>query len=111
MSALLERPGGGAPTGDEFRVAGGTGRRLVKYLDRSKATVTVAVQENGKAGETVAVPMAAFRLFTEVLNAMARGDAVTLIPLHAELTTQQAADLLNVSRPYLVKLLDEGKLP
>lgn len=57
------------------------------------------------------LPRYALELLQGVLAQMAQGNAVTIIPTHKELTTQQAADLLNVSRPHLVKLLKEAKLP
>ncbi len=69
--------------------------------------------ENPHTGQKIdaIIPSAAVRVFAEVLAKMAEGRAVTLVPLHAELSTQQAAELLGVSRPYFIKLLEQGKMP
>lgn len=65
----------------------------------------------GPDGERVAIPASAFEALRTVVEGMARGLTMTLVPHEKELTTQQAADLLSVSRPYLVRLLDSDKIP
>jgi len=82
-------------------------RAFASLLDGSNGTVSLGTPD----GHTVEVPAAALRLFIDVLTALANGDGVVVVPEHAELSTQQAAELLNVSRSFLVELLDTGKLP
>ncbi len=81
-------------------------RVLSSYAHRA-APLEIEVRERGRR-EVVSLPAGAVRLLMDMLTEMAEGKVVTLMPIHAELTTQQAADLLNVSRPHLVKLLDGG---
>lgn len=65
----------------------------------------------GPGGEQTELPASDFEALTAVVEAMAKGQTITLIPHHQEMTTQQAADLLHMSRPSLIKLLGAGELP
>jgi excisionase family DNA binding protein len=99
------------PTEADTQLARESSRRLATHQLGKRPSVRIQVLDDGEDAEPVVVPVAALRLLLHALTEMAQGNAVTLIPVHAELTTQQAADVLNVSRPYVVKLLDEGKIP
>ena len=93
------------PTQADSRIARESSKTLSHYVSRG---ITVRVSDTG---DVIELPKTVVQLLTDILANMAEGNAVTLIPVHAELTTKQAADLLGVSRPYLVGLLEAGKIP
>lgn len=101
---LLEHPGTVVPTAEDAELAAKASRMLSR---RAKTTLRIHLDD----GEELTLPTAAAKLLTHLLTEMSQGNAVTLIPLHAELTTRQAADFLNVSRPHVVKLLEQKKIP
>lgn len=98
------------PTAQDAAIAREASRMLAPYIDHLE-NLRFQVGEERKASQKLSLPASAIRLLLDLLTEMAAGNAVTLIPVHAQLTTQQAADVLNVSRPFLVSLLEEGKIP
>lgn len=84
--------------------------KLAPLLSKKKDDILVTIRV-GEGEAPIILPFSAIQLLQQILTQMAQGNAVTLIPIHANLTTQQAADLLNVSRPFLVKLLENGEIP
>ena len=84
-------------------------RRIAK---RVNAGASVGLQIEDQSGSSVVpLPSVAAKLVLELLDALAHGNAVSLATLDSELTTQQAADLLNISRPSLIMMLEQGELP
>jgi excisionase family DNA binding protein len=96
------------PSETDAHLAKETSRLLAP---RSRSTTPLSLRVVGARNEdTLRIPASAVKMLIRILEEMALGNAVTLIPVHAELTTQEAADMLNVSRPSLIHLLDEGKM-
>jgi excisionase family DNA binding protein len=98
------------PSDVDIELAKESSRALSMILATKEDVQKVTIQSDGEKTK-VELPMSAFRLFIDVLANLSQGNAVQVVPVHAELTTQEAADLLMVSRPYLIKLLDEHKIP
>jgi excisionase family DNA binding protein len=86
-------------------------RALAGVLTMRLETQHIQIFDDENQPHLVALPTSALRLLLGILAELAEGNAVKVVPVHAELTTQEAADMLNVSRPHLVKLLEEGWLP
>jgi excisionase family DNA binding protein len=97
------------PSGDDVELARASGRLLARYARRGRA-LALRVGDADRE-EAIELPAGAVKLLMAILEDMSSGRAVTIIPQNAELTTQQAADVLNVSRPFLIGLLEDKRLP
>ncbi|MBL3671472.1 helix-turn-helix domain-containing protein [Streptomyces sp. M2CJ-2] len=88
-------------------------RRVNDYLSRTaRSDEDIQVHlETGADDEALVLPRPVAEMFASMLAALANGQGVQIMPVDAELTTQQAADVLNVSRPYLIGLLESGEIP
>jgi excisionase family DNA binding protein len=98
------------PSAHDVELAVESSRRLGAL---SEMTGDVQLTVTGEGGQTseVKIPASALRLLFAALSEMSCGNAVSLLPMSAEVTTQQAADILNVSRPFVVGMLEKGEIP
>jgi excisionase family DNA binding protein len=99
---------------EDLELAKAAQRCIVSSLDHSKA-INIAIVEDGvgrlSESPVLRLPPKVLRLFADVLGSLAQGKAIAVMPKELDVTTQEAAMFLNVSRPYLVRLLEEGKIP
>jgi excisionase family DNA binding protein len=96
---------------DQDAVRAAEASRALEQLDADHTALRVQIAAAGHEVTTLDLPPLVARLLMNILKETAAGRAVTLVPLEAEITTQQAAELLNVSRPYVVGMIDKGALP
>lgn len=81
---------------------------LAAVIEQLNAETELEIEETK---DKIVVPLRALKLFGTILKAMSEGKPISIVPLATEVTTQKAAEILGCSRPHLVKLLEEGKIP
>lgn len=96
------------PSASDAELAKNSSRLLAAIVGKGDSARLVL---HGDHDQPLSIPVPALRMLVEILSQMAQGNAVSIVPYHAELTTQEAADFLNVSRPFLVKLVEGGQIP
>ena len=96
------------PTTEEAEEAKVSSRALSKSASNDRLNLKIIL--NGNETEDLILPGSAVNMLLEVLTEMSKGNAMTLMPINAELSTQQTAEVLNVSRPHLVNLLEQGEI-
>lgn len=114
MSATLSETSGAlTPNQADVKVAQDSAKKLTSILSEVShpKSINILVERDDQTVETIAIPVSAIEVLSRLLSEVGKGNAVTLLPVHAELTTQQAAELLKVSRPFLIERLEEGTIP
>lgn len=110
MSNVIDR----LDSKEDVELAKAAQRCIVSALDHSRA-VNIAVVADGverlDEAPLLKLPPKVLRLLADLLGSLAQGKAVAIMPKELDVTTQEAAMFLNVSRPYVIRLLDEGKIP
>ncbi|HCB3568958.1 helix-turn-helix domain-containing protein [Escherichia coli] len=99
------------PAKGEIEAAVRGQRELAAYLSTKMETQKISIQDEDNVTHQIELPTSSLTLLMSILGELALGNAVQVVPVHAELTTQEAANILNVSRPHMVKLLEDGMLP
>lgn len=107
MTALRNELPPTLPTAQEAELARASSRLLATCIGHGPTARLRVIDGEGE----IEVPVSALRMLVDILANMAEGNAISIVPIHAELTTQQAADFLGVSRPHLVVVVDRGELP
>ena len=108
MLALLDQSDGPFIADEAEATIARVAAERLKAVSKAKQNIKILVQDDPKI--LVPLPARAVELIISVLGAMAERMPISIIPHEAELTTQQAADFLNVSRPFLTKLMDAGEI-
>jgi excisionase family DNA binding protein len=109
MNAVIERDLL-LPDDQTIKLAIQSQRELAPYLVLDAEVQKIQIVDQGQQPHVIELPTAALRMLLNILAELSEGNAVKIVPIHAELTTQEAADLLNVSRPHVVKLLEQGHM-
>jgi excisionase family DNA binding protein len=97
------------PSDDERVQARDAARQLARLVPEGERPLRLVAEGDGR--ESISIPPGAVRLFLDALTQLGQGRAVTIAPGKSVLTTEEVADYLNVSRPYVVKLIESGRLP
>lgn len=107
MESVLKRT-----SGEDRKLAEGSMTRLKGLYNKLRSGSTSGVQiKIQETEEFITIPKKALSLLITILSNMSEGKSITIIPTDSELSTQQAADILNVSRPHLIKLLENNAIP